>query len=119
MNRREQMQALLATTMLALLGFALYHGGSAALVSLAGAAGAGWLAFGNPRTATTPQALLERVSGVAAHKLDRAESWLCAQVSAEKKGDGSGRHYSTTHWLLLAMVVSACAYRQRICQLRG
>ena len=61
MNRREQMQALLAATMLALLGFALYHGGSAALVSLAGAAGAGWLAFGNPRTATTPQALLERI----------------------------------------------------------
>ena len=61
LNRREQMQALLAVTMLALLGFALYHGGSAALVSLAGAAGAGWLAFGNPRTATTPQALLERI----------------------------------------------------------
>lgn len=107
LNRREQLQALLAATMLALLGFALYHGGSAALVSLAGAAGAGWLAFGNPRTATTPQALLERISGVAGHELDRAEEWLCAQIGAEKKGDRTIVGVAFNFALVMAVVLPA------------
>ncbi|MEC9354160.1 MAG: hypothetical protein VX686_02755, partial [Candidatus Thermoplasmatota archaeon] len=87
LKRREQMQALLAAIGLLLVGFALFYGGSAATVALISAAATFWLAFGNPSTATTPQALLERVSSVVAHELDRAESWLCAQVGAEKKGD--------------------------------
>ena len=107
LNRREQMQAILAAIGLLLVGFALFYGGSAAAVALIAAAGAFWLAFGNPRTATTPQALLERVSGVAAHKLDRAESWLCAQVSAEKKGDRTLVGVAFNFMLVMAMVLPA------------
>ena len=107
LNRREQMQALLAVIGLLLVGFALFYGGSAATVALISAAGTFWLAFGNPSTATTPQALLERVSNVVAHELDRAESWLCAQVGAEKRGDRTIVGVAFNFMLVMAVVLPA------------